>query len=174
MTATKYTQFARAERNITLLPTSQQFTPLVFTSDDDITIVGIIVDIALGLEAPTDAGSVSLAGYARIAIYRAGQAIPLIVPDSLWNVGATPATNTLLDGDAGDTWAIVPFAIASATGSLAAPGGGPSNIQLHMSPGTKRSLRRGDQCVVEINYSNGGNQNAGNQESVTGTLFTVD
>lgn len=175
MTVTKYTQWNRNERNITL-GASQQFTPLVFTAEDNCTIVGIIVDIALGLEMPADPGSTSLAGYARIAIYRQGAAIPLIAPNGTWNTTGTAQVDTLLDEDSGDTWAIVPFAMAAAFGAGVALGaGGPAGpVQLHLSPGTKRSLRRGDQCVVELQYSNGGDQNSANQESVTGTIFTVD
>lgn len=169
----KYTQFARNERNITL-GASQQFTPLVFTAEDDTVIVGVMVEIALGLEMPTDPGSVSLGGYARLAVYPQGAAIPLVVPNGTWNTTGTAQVDTLLDEDSEDTWAITPFAMAAtfAAGVALAAGGPAGPVHLKLAPATKRRLRRGDQLVVEMNYSNGGDQNSAHQEVVTGTLFT--
>lgn len=172
----KYTQFARNERNITL-GASQQFTPLVFTAEDDTVIVGVMVEIAMGLEMPTDAGSTSLAGYARLAVYPQGAAIPLVQPNGTWNTTAVAQVDTLLDEDSEDTWAITPFAMASAfvnaaIAGIGSGGGAGPYVHLKLAPATKRRLRRGDQLVVELNYSNGGNQNSAHQEVVTGTLFT--
>lgn len=165
----KWTGWNRNERNITI-GASQQFDALLFQAEEDTTIVMCHVEIAMCLEPATDPGQSSLAGYARLRINRAGNAIPLIQPSDDWD--AVGGTDTLSDADSMDTWAITPFALANSGFTLTGPGSPSGPVHLTLSPKTKRSLRRGDSLSVEINYSNGGNQNAAHQESVTGTIFT--
>lgn len=167
----KYVGFNRNERQIDGGATNQ-FTALRFTADDDMTVLGCHVEIALASEPPiAPGGSSNLAGYARIVVNRAGNGIPVIVPDLAWSIDAAQASQ-LNDADAGDTWAITAFALGAARIGVEGTSQG-SSQNLVLSPATKRKLRRGDTIEVELQYSNGGTQQTATQEAVVGTLFVL-
>lgn len=167
----KYVGFDRNERTIPAGTRSQFGDTLVFTADDDCTVVGISVEIAIAAEANESGGTThSAAGYGRLVVNRAGNTVPLIEPTTSWS--ATDEADTLNDEDAGDTWAISPIAVAG-NGAVFVSGAGytSQNDRIVLAPRTKRKLRRGDQIYVETQYSNGGVGNAVFQEVVTGTIF---
>lgn len=170
----KFTGWTRNERTIAAGATNQ-FNPLIYTCEDQggETIVSVHVEIALGAEPGTTESASNLAGYARLVINRAGNVIPQLGTTGDWDATTTP--DTINDEDAGDTWAITPWAlggivVAGVIFADSASGAGP--IHLTLSPKTKRSLRKGDTLEVEIQYSNGGGTGNGiAQEAVTGTVF---
>lgn len=182
MSVRKYTGWNRNERTITGGATNQ-FIGLIFEADDDCTAVGVHVELSLCPEAPTTPDAhFNLTGWARIVVNRAGNLIPLILPsDQWWDPDVVDSFN---DEDSGDSWAIVPFGIGgglsasnlvgnTVTGA-AANGLAPyavTGLNLVLSPKTKRKLRRGDQVIVDLQYSNGAAGNGVVQESVVGTIF---
>lgn len=171
----KYTAFARAERTIAPAATNQ-FAGLIYTCEDQggETIVSVHVELALNPENLTDAGTSNVAGFARLVIQRAGNSGPVIVPSADWDDVTT--ADVLNDADAGDTWAITPFAFGA--GLVITPlisGAGMSAtgpVHLVLSPKTKRSLRKGDTMQVDIQYSNSGTgASQPVQEAITATCF---
>lgn len=167
----KFTGFNRNERTIPAGVTTQ-FAALVYTCEDQggETVVSVHVEIALGQEPPTATGAANVAGYARLCVNRAGNVIPLIQPNVDWDT--VTVADTLNDEDSGDTWAITPFALGGSVQPVAFGAVTGGAVHLVLSPKTKRSLRKGDEMYVELNYSNGGGvDNAIIQEAVTGTTF---
>lgn len=177
MVTRKYTGFARAERTISAAATNQ-FGALQYDCEDQggETIVSVHVEIALNPENLTDGGSSNVAGYARLVVNRSGNTIPVIVPSTDWDT--TAVADAINDEDAGDTWAITPFAFGTAFVGAVIPAGaglsGTTGVHLILSPKTKRSLRKGDALIVELQYSNSGTGGAQPiQECITGTLFVT-
>lgn len=169
------TQWNRAENTITGDTGSAQQTLLSYRAQQDETLVSVLAQVALSLEPNlTAVTSSNLAGFVRLKILRLGQQSNIVQPNVLWNepsdllgVTETLGVNDLRDDrDVGETWAVVPFALGSGTGSG-------ERQMLVLAPHTKRKLARGDQLVLDANWSNSASSNAILAWSATGTLVSL-
>lgn len=152
---------------------SAQLGMLSYRCQETETMVSVLAQVALSLEPNlTAVTSGNLAGFVRLKITRLGAQANVVQPQLIWNEqtdvdGALAPVNDLPDDrDVGETWAIVPFALSSGTGS------GERQL-IVLSPKTKRKLNRGDLLIVDMNYSNSASSNAILAWSVTGTAITL-
>lgn len=147
------------------------FTALRYIAPEDQTVIGVHVEIALSMESLEPVATYehnNIGGVARLVIFKAAQTETTPVSAEDWDALANA---TLNDADCGDTWAMVPFALSS-SGSNTIPGHA-TNIQLMLSPKTKRKLRREDELRVQLIYTNSGDDTGTIQEITTGTLFAL-
>lgn len=143
---------------------------MVFTAQEDCTIVSVFVEHAISLEpnSPTLGSETSnLAGFVALLVNPSGNAIPTLLPSQDWST--TTTADTVNDADFGDIWAWTPL-VGSSGGAVNTPYHG-TQFKGTLAPRTKRKLRRGDTLSVMVHLSNGAINNAIVQHVTLGFLL---